>query len=118
MDIATLIGVVLASGLILGSILLGSAPFSAFIDSGTVLSMGTFSKIMAPGLRLGWIESSVELRAKLLKVGFGRSGGSINHFTSGIIRSAIELGLASLHWEIGVTIIAFITWSMKTATKR
>lgn len=69
------------------------APFSAFIDSGTVLSMGTFSKIMAPGLRLGWIESSAELRAKLLKVGFGRSGGSINHFTSGIIRSAIELGL-------------------------
>ena len=69
------------------------APFSAFIDSNTILSLGTFSKIMAPGLRLGWIESSADLRQKLLRVGFGRSGGSINHFTSGIVRSAIELGL-------------------------
>ncbi|MGB1251533.1 MAG: PLP-dependent aminotransferase family protein [Candidatus Promineifilaceae bacterium] len=69
------------------------APFSAFIDSGTILSMGTFSKIMAPGLRLGWIETSAELRKKLLRVGFGWSGGSLNHFTSGIVRSAIELGL-------------------------
>ncbi|QDV71785.1 Chemotaxis protein PomA [Rosistilla carotiformis] len=32
MDIASLIGVILALGLILGSIALGSAPFSAFID--------------------------------------------------------------------------------------
>ncbi|QDS86023.1 Chemotaxis protein PomA [Rosistilla ulvae] len=32
MDIASLVGVILALGLILGSIALGSAPFSAFID--------------------------------------------------------------------------------------
>ena len=32
MDIASLIGVILALGLILGSIALGSAPFTAFMD--------------------------------------------------------------------------------------
>lgn len=69
------------------------APFAAFIDSGTILSMGTFSKILAPGLRLGWIECSAEMRHKLYRVGFGLSGGSINHFTTGIVRSVIELGL-------------------------
>ncbi|MEZ6086823.1 MAG: motility protein A [Pirellulaceae bacterium] len=37
MDIASLIGVILALGLILGSIALGSAPFSAFIDLPSVL---------------------------------------------------------------------------------
>ena len=37
MDIASLIGVILACGLILGSILLGSAPLSAFIDIPSLL---------------------------------------------------------------------------------
>ena len=32
MDIASLVGLLLALGLILGSIMMGSAPFSAFID--------------------------------------------------------------------------------------
>ena len=37
MDISSLIGVILAMGLIVGSILMGNAPFSAFIDIPSVL---------------------------------------------------------------------------------
>jgi DNA-binding transcriptional MocR family regulator len=63
------------------------------IDSGTVLSLGSFSKIMAPGLRLGWIQTAPVLMDKLLDSGAINSGGSLNHFTSHVVRHAIELGL-------------------------
>jgi DNA-binding transcriptional MocR family regulator len=48
---------------------------------------------MAPGLRLGWIQTSDGLMEKLLETGLINSGGSINHFTSHVLRHAIELGL-------------------------
>ena len=67
------------------------------IDSRTVLSLGSFSKILAPGLRLGWIQTSPTLMQKLLRNGFVNSGGSINHFTSHVVRLAIDLGLQSAH---------------------
>ncbi len=37
MDIATLVGSILACALIVGSILIGTAPFSAFIDIPSIL---------------------------------------------------------------------------------
>ena len=62
-------------------------------QSGNILSLGSFSKIMAPGLRLGWIQTSAILMARLLGAGVVNSGGSFNHFTSQVMRHAIELGL-------------------------
>ena len=35
-------------------------PFAAQVDSGRVLSIGSFSKILAPGLRLGWMQTTPE----------------------------------------------------------
>ena len=67
------------------------------IESGTVISLGSFSKILAPGLRLGWIQTSTSLRKRLLVNGFINSGGSINHYTSHIVRSAIDHGLLERH---------------------
>jgi len=67
------------------------------IESDRVLSLGSFSKILAPGLRLGWIQTSTQLRHRLLTNGFINSGGSINHYTSHIVRSAIDLGLLERH---------------------
>ena len=67
------------------------------IESGTVISLGSFSKILAPGLRLGWIQTSAALRQRLMANGFINSGGSINHYTSHIVRSAIDLGLLEKH---------------------
>lgn len=67
-------------------------PMAAYIESGTVLSLGTFSKILAPGLRLGWIQASQGLINKLGSTGYVISGGGLNPFTSAIVRTVIEEG--------------------------
>ena len=67
------------------------------IDSDTVLSLGSFSKILAPAMRVGWIQTSPSLRRRLVSNGFCNSGGSINHYASHIVRHAIDLGLLDAH---------------------
>ncbi len=69
------------------------AALGTMAEEGNILSLGSFSKILAPGLRLGWIQTSPKLMAKLLDSGAVNSGGSFNHFTSHIVRHAIDLGL-------------------------
>jgi len=73
--------------------------FGTMIASEVVLSLGSFSKILAPGMRLGWIQTSNGLRQTLLANGFINSGGSINHISSHIVRHAIDLGLLNEHLE-------------------
>ena len=68
-------------------------PLASFIASDTVFSLGSFSKIMAPGLRLGWIQAGRQLLKRIVKCGLLYSGGGANPFTSAVVRSAIELGL-------------------------
>lgn len=62
-------------------------------EQGNILSLGSFSKIMAPGLRLGWIQATDHLMKNILQTGVVNSGGSFNHFTSQVMRHAIDLGL-------------------------
>ncbi|MGH8196612.1 MAG: PLP-dependent aminotransferase family protein [Steroidobacteraceae bacterium] len=57
-----------------------------------VLSFGSFSKILGPGLRLGWIQTSPELMGTLLASGALVSGGNFNHFTSHVVRQLMENG--------------------------
>lgn len=59
----------------------------------TILSLGSFSKILAPGARLGWIQAQPARLQRFVTCGLLDSGGGLNPFTSGVIRSAIELGL-------------------------
>lgn len=61
---------------------------------GNVISNGTFSKIMSPGIRLGWMECSPRISKAFKESGILKSGGAINNYTSGIMCSVIELGLA------------------------
>ena len=68
-------------------------PLMHYDQAGTVISLGTFSKILAPGLRLGWIQARPERLAPLLASGMVESGGGLNPFTTGIVRSVLELGL-------------------------
>lgn len=48
-----------------------------------VISVSSFSKILAPGLRVGWVEfASMELANRFKSLGVLRSGSSISHFAS------------------------------------
>ena len=69
------------------------APIARFCKSANVISLGSFSKILAPGLRLGWLQAVPEVIAGIVKCGLLDSGGGLNPFTSGLVRSALELGL-------------------------
>lgn len=68
-------------------------PMASYIDSNTVFSLGSFSKIMAPGLRLGWVQAGAPLVKRLSGCGLLDSGGGLNPFTSAVMRSALEMGL-------------------------
>ena len=68
-------------------------PMASHISDSPVVSLGSFSKIMAPGLRLGWIQAGADLLRQFPACGMVDSGGGLNPFTSGIMRSAVELGL-------------------------
>ncbi|MQY76358.1 MAG: aminotransferase class I/II-fold pyridoxal phosphate-dependent enzyme [Spirochaeta sp.] len=74
-------------------------PFASFISGGSVFSLGSFSKILAPGLRLGWIHASPELLRPLALCGMLDSGGGLNPFTSALVRSVLESGLQIEHLE-------------------
>jgi DNA-binding transcriptional MocR family regulator len=66
--------------------------FGTLTAAGNVLALGTFSKILAPGLRLGWIQASAEPLKILLASGALVSGGNFNHFTSHVVRKLMESG--------------------------
>ncbi len=67
-------------------------PFGAFVDSEKVVSLGSFSKILAPGLRLGWMQAHADIISRFSNSGLMDSGGGLNPFTSAILRGVIESG--------------------------
>ncbi len=74
-------------------------PMASFVDSGAVLSLGSFSKILAPGLRLGWVQGRGDRLQTLAQCGLLDSGGGLNPFTAAIVRSALELGWQQQHLD-------------------
>jgi len=69
-----------------------------------VISVNSFSKILAPGLRLGWIQAHGAVIERLAGSGLLDSGGGMNPFTSALVREVIESGgleknIASLRME-------------------
>jgi DNA-binding transcriptional MocR family regulator len=66
--------------------------FALYIDSEHVISLGSFSKILAPGLRLGWLQTHPSVMKTLLASGVLDSGGGMNPFASGVVRSVVESG--------------------------
>ena len=75
-------------------------------DVEQVISVNSFSKILAPGLRLGWIQAHGAVIERLAGSGLLDSGGGMNPFTSALARRVIESGgleknIASLRVEYG-----------------
>jgi 2-aminoadipate transaminase len=67
-------------------------PFAADTETGNIISLGSFSKILAPGLRLGWIQASAEIIHRFVNSGVIVSGGGMNPFTSAIVCRVLETG--------------------------
>ncbi|XP_058837163.1 uncharacterized protein LOC131693403 [Topomyia yanbarensis] len=61
---------------------------------GNVISNGSFSKILSPGVRLGWMECPPRCVEVFRNSGVLKSGGAANNYTGGIVTSMIQLGLA------------------------
>lgn len=57
-----------------------------------VISVNSFSKILAPGLRLGWIQAAEPIIKRLTGSGLLDSGGGLNPFTSAVVVNLIETG--------------------------
>eukprot|EP00644_Phytophthora_capsici_P004809 jgi/Phyca11/502585/fgenesh2_kg.PHYCAscaffold_1_\ len=74
-------------------------PMFTFDEHDTVLALGSFSKILAPALRLGWIQGSHKLLSKIEACGQLDSSGGINPVISGIVHSAIASGLQQQHLD-------------------
>lgn len=64
---------------------------------GRVLSLGTFSKILAPGLRLGWVHAAEPLVERFSQHGALRSGGGLNPVIASIVQGVIESGALDEH---------------------
>ena len=67
-------------------------PLAANIESGNIISLGSFSKILAPGLRLGWMQANAEIIQRFVNSGLLNSGGGMNPFTSAIVSRVLETG--------------------------
>ncbi len=67
-------------------------PFAAYTDLETVISLNSFSKILAPGLRLGWMQAHPDKIKPLIGNGLMDSGGGLNPFTSAIVLELLNAG--------------------------
>ena len=75
-------------------------PLAGYTDQNEqVISVNSFSKILAPGLRLGWVQAHPKVISRLVKSGLLDSGGGMSPLTSAIVYHLIESGglTANLH---------------------
>ncbi len=62
-------------------------------EEGSVVSLGSFSKILAPGLRLGWVHASPDIVQRFVDSGVAASGGGLSHFAAAMAQATLEMGL-------------------------
>eukprot|EP00123_Amoebidium_parasiticum_P015140 comp22805_c0_seq1/m.35783 comp22805_c0_seq1/g.35783 ORF comp22805_c0_seq1/g.35783 comp22805_c0_seq1/m.35783 type:complete len:463 (-) comp22805_c0_seq1:119-1507(-) len=65
-------------------------PFPHYTD--LAISLGSFSKILGPGMRLGWIQTSPERVLDMAKRGYITSGGGLNPVASSMVVSLMDSG--------------------------
>lgn len=79
----------------------GDVPFAGLYSAGheNIISIGSFSKILAPGVRLGWIHASESIICRLLSCGVVISGGGVSPIMSLLVANLISTGtqLSILH---------------------
>lgn len=64
-----------------------------------VIRLGSYAKVLAPGLRLGWMQASPDLVRRCMAAGVLDSGGGVNHFTAMTLARLLASGLLDGHLE-------------------
>ncbi len=64
---------------------------------GRVLSLGSFSKLLGPGLRLGWAHGAPALIERLSQHGAIRSGGCLNPVVAHLVHPLLDDGFLRAH---------------------
>lgn len=64
----------------------------ALADGQRVVSIGSFSKTLAPGLRLGWIVAAEEIVQRCVNCGTSQMGGGVNPFTAQMVAEYFHRG--------------------------
>ena len=72
----------------------GAAPASlwSLAKPGVVARLGSFSKSLGPGLRLGWLTAGPELVQRIVDNGLLDSGGGVNHYTALVVAALCAAG--------------------------
>jgi 2-aminoadipate transaminase len=77
---------------------LAGAPSPGFpLGASKVLTLGSFSKVLAPGLRLGWIEGDPDVLARLEASGVLQSGGGLNPVPEALVGELLHDGSLDEH---------------------
>ncbi|KAF4121454.1 Aspartate/methionine/tyrosine aminotransferase [Geosmithia morbida] len=64
---------------------------------GNTLSNGSFSKIIGPGVRVGWADCAPALAVELAEIGSSSSGGAPSHLTSTFVDKMLRRGGLQSH---------------------
>lgn len=73
--------------------------FAAWLDEYRLLSLGSFSKILGPGLRLGWAHGAAPLIDALVSSGVIDSGGGSNPVIGTCVAELINTGFQAAHLD-------------------
>jgi len=69
-----------------------AAPPSMWSLDHEVLRLGSFSKSLSPGLRIGYLTAGAEMVARIGGCGLLDSGGGVNHFASMVVAELLHSG--------------------------
>jgi DNA-binding transcriptional MocR family regulator len=72
-------------------------PLAAYGRTEGVIRLGSFSKILAPGLRLGWLSASPEIVQRCVLSGVLDSGGGQSHFAAHVAAAFMAQGRLEAH---------------------
>ncbi|KXH29825.1 aminotransferase [Colletotrichum salicis] len=64
---------------------------------GNTLSNGSFSKVIGPGVRVGWADDTPAFAKELAEVGSSSSGGAPSHLTSTFVDKMLRSGNLQIH---------------------
>jgi len=73
------------------------AQFDTDPEKRVVFAVNSFSKLLGPGLRLGWVEAGPAAIRRMVASGAIQSGGGLNPFPSAVVAEMLRSGDAQRH---------------------